>query len=112
VLYLHIDIFWAGERDASALLLRVIALSWPYSCRDNALDGGPKHWALQEWTCSFSGDQPLEHESRPSHRERKLCFILPKFVYLQIFWKISEESLSVASSSAALHVIPVFWCRP
>ena len=38
MLYLHIDVFWAGETDASALLLRVIVLSWLYSCIDNALD--------------------------------------------------------------------------
>lgn len=32
-------------QTASALLLRVIALSWPYSCLDNARQGGPRHWA-------------------------------------------------------------------
>jgi hypothetical protein len=37
VLDLHIDVFWVGEKAASALLLRVIALSRLYSCIDNAL---------------------------------------------------------------------------
>jgi hypothetical protein len=47
VLYLQIDVFWAGERECQCIVTpsrRVIVLSWSYSCRDNALDGGPKHW--------------------------------------------------------------------
>jgi hypothetical protein len=52
VLYLHMDVVWAGEKDASALLLRVIALSSLYSCIDNALDERSETMCLQEWTCS------------------------------------------------------------
>jgi hypothetical protein len=52
VLYSHMDVFWAGEKDASALLLRVIVLSSLYSCKDNALDERSETMCLQEWTCS------------------------------------------------------------
>jgi hypothetical protein len=47
VLYLHIDVFWAEETDASALLLQVIVLSSVHSCIDNALDHGLRHWACR-----------------------------------------------------------------
>lgn len=39
--------FWAGEKIASALLLPLIVLSRLYRCIDNAVDGGPRHWACR-----------------------------------------------------------------
>jgi len=37
VLYLHIDVFLGRRRVASALLLRVIVLSWSYSCKEQRI---------------------------------------------------------------------------
>lgn len=99
VLDLHIDVFWAGRKDASALLLRVIALSCLSSCIDNALDEvrdiGPAGVDM-----FLSGEPPLEHESPSSLTQRAdLCSSFSTFILLACILEGVGRSPPVSSVS-------------